>query len=191
VGRSLQIVDPTKKLGFISKDEPPQWLTFRKALPPQPPNWGGGGGGLPHHCFCAVPWALEHAITHGATPHLRPTHSRSRSLLNPSALLSTRPCRAPVPLALAPPTHSTGHWTCGVAPLLVQPLRSSASASSCSSSTTRRATAAGAVCQPSLRASFLIHPRLRCSSAAVTAVTVFLRRVFALSRIWVFLSDGS
>jgi hypothetical protein len=43
---------------------------------------------------------LEHAITHSATPHLRPTHTRSLS--NSSALLSTRPCRAPVPPTLAP-----------------------------------------------------------------------------------------
>ena len=45
---------------------------------------------------------LEHAITHSATPHLRPTHTRSLS--NSSTLLSTRPCRAPVPPTLAPPT---------------------------------------------------------------------------------------
>ena len=45
---------------------------------------------------------LEHAITHSATPHLRPTHTRSLS--NPSTLLSTRPCRSPAPPTQAPPT---------------------------------------------------------------------------------------
>jgi hypothetical protein len=45
---------------------------------------------------------LEHAITHSATPHLRPTHTRSLS--NSSTLLSTRPCRSPAPPTQAPPT---------------------------------------------------------------------------------------
>jgi hypothetical protein len=46
--------------------------------------------------------ALGHAATHSATPRPRPTHTRP--LPNSSALLSTRPCRAPVPPTLAPPT---------------------------------------------------------------------------------------
>jgi hypothetical protein len=60
--------------------------------------------------------AITHIATHAlATPHRLPSHvlrvayvllstTHSRSLSNSSTLLSTRPCRSPVPHTQAPPT---------------------------------------------------------------------------------------
>jgi hypothetical protein len=112
---------------------------------------------------------LEHAIYINAAPHLRPNHTRS--LPGPSALLSTRPCRARVPFTLAAPPTPLDLWS-----LPPRPLRSSSrtapassTASSCSSSTTHRAKTGGPASRSSGRAPLSWTTPGPCPTAGCTS----------------------
>jgi hypothetical protein len=125
---------------------------------------------------------LLFAFVHAGCAHVSLASRTSQRLtnvyLNFVHIQSLQPSPPPptVRCQYRPPRYHPLHWTSRVGHLVTEVHHQHnsivrAAASSCPSSTTRRATAAGAVCQPSLGASFRTRPRLR-SSAAAAAVAV-------------------